>query len=103
MAVPRRSIGPSVSTYFGGTERSTHEHSSVSSSHSSIPLNLESRNALMRAYSASPSLSGWGSKVPMQPRSLCGRPGREDRVFQVTKRGLEPCENRAREPADARG
>ena len=41
-----------------GRERGTHEHSSDSSSHSSIFLNLESRNALMSAYSARPSRSG---------------------------------------------
>lgn len=29
-----------------------------------------------------------GSKLPMQPLSLGTRPGREDLVFQVTKRGL---------------
>lgn len=31
---------------------------------------------------------GMGSKLPMQPLSLGARPGREDRMFQVTKRGL---------------
>ena len=42
----------------------------------------------MSAYSARPSRSGMGSKVPMQPRRRWGRPGREGRVFQVTKSGL---------------
>lgn len=42
----------------------------------------------MSAYSAKPSRSGWGSKVPIQPRSLGDLPGRDERVFHVTKRGL---------------
>lgn len=47
-----------------------------------------SLNALISAYSASPSLTGSGSNVPMHPRSLGARPGREERVFHVTNRGL---------------
>jgi hypothetical protein len=42
----------------------------------------------MSAYSASPSLKGSASKLPMQPRNLGARPGREERVFQVTNSGL---------------
>ena len=36
-----------------------------------------------------PSRIGMGSKLPMQPLSLGVRPGREDLMFQVTKRGLD--------------
>lgn len=70
-------------------EENTNPHSSEGSSCSSILLKRESLNALVRAYSAIPSLRGSGSKLPMHPRSLGGRPGREDLAFQVTKSGLE--------------
>ena len=43
----------------------------------------------MRAYSAIPSRIGSGSKVPIHPRNLGARPGREDLVFQVTNRGCD--------------
>ena len=42
----------------------------------------------MSAYSARPSRSGSASKLPMQPLSLGARPEREERVFQVTNKGL---------------
>jgi hypothetical protein len=64
-------------------------HSKVGSSDFVILRNLVSLKALMRAYSARPSCSGCGSKVPIQPRSRGERPGRVGRVFQVTKRGLD--------------
>jgi hypothetical protein len=62
-------------------------HSSKGSSFASIFLNRESLKALMSAYSAMPSRIDMGSKLPMQPLSLVVRPGREDLMFQVTKRG----------------
>lgn len=62
-------------------------HSSKGSSFASIFLNRESLKALVSAYSAMPSRIGMGSKLPMQPLSLGVRPGREDLMFQVTKRG----------------
>jgi hypothetical protein len=65
-----------------------YQHSSDSNSYSSILLNRESLKALMRAYSASPSFKGNASKLPMHPRSRGARPGREERVVQVTNRGL---------------
>lgn len=68
-------------------------HSNVFSSDLSIFLNRESLNALMRAYSASPSCKGSASKLPMHPRSLGARPGRDERVFHVTNRGLQPYVN----------
>lgn len=42
----------------------------------------------MRAYSAKPACSANASKLPMQPLSLELRPGRDERVFQVTNKGL---------------
>lgn len=66
----------------------TYPHSRLSSSDSSIFLNLESRNALVNAYSAIPALSGCASKVPMQPLRRCPRPERDDLLFQVTNKGL---------------
>lgn len=69
-------------------KQATYPHSRLSNSHSSIFLNLVSLKALMRAYSARPSWRESGSKFPIHPRSLGGRPGREERVFQVTKSGL---------------
>lgn len=67
---------------------STYPHSKLCSSDLSIFLNLESRNALISAYSASPSRRGKASKQPMQPRSRGARPGRDERVFHVTNSGL---------------
>lgn len=72
----------------GGEREGTYAHSRDSSSLSSMRRNRVSRKALMSAYSARPSLSRCGSKVPMHPRRRCGRPGREGRVFHVTKSGL---------------
>lgn len=69
--------------------RDAYPHSRLSSSCLSIFLKRESLNALMMAYSARPSRIGKGSKVPMQPRNLGARPGREERVFHVTKTALE--------------
>ena len=70
------------------TMRATNLHSRASSSRSSTFLNRASPNALVRAYSARPSRRGRASKLPMQPRSRGARPGREERMFQVTKSGL---------------
>jgi hypothetical protein len=67
----------------------TYPHSRLSSSRSSIFLNLESPKALISAYSASPSLNGSASKLPMHPLNLGARPGREERAFQVTNNGLQ--------------
>ena len=69
--------------------RLAYPHSRLSSSCFSIFRNLESLKALMRAYSAIPSRIGSGSKVPIHPRNLGARPGREDLVFQVTNSGLK--------------
>lgn len=84
--------------HMGGLERAkgktqlrwgrTHPHSSKGSSFASIFLKRESLKALTSAYSAMPSRMDMGSKLPMQPLNLGARPGREDLVFQVTKRGL---------------
>jgi hypothetical protein len=68
--------------------KATYPHSKLSSSDLSIFLNLVSLNALIRAYSASPSCKRSASKLPIQPRSRGARPGRDDRVFHVTNNGL---------------
>jgi hypothetical protein len=68
--------------------RGTYSHSKLSSSHSWILLNRESRKALISAYSAIPSRSGIASKLPMQPLRRDARPGRDERVLHVTNNGL---------------
>lgn len=64
----------------------TYPHCNLSNSLLSIFLNLESLNALIRAYSASPSCRGMGSKLPMQPRKRHSRPCL---MCQVINKGLE--------------